>query len=130
MMEPTAVEDAKKACLKRSFGGALDDREQELLSTFLATEEGQQYMTESNEMKSLLAGVATVEPIDSTQMVADFEAMMRGRLQTARRTMPWALLCTSGLWTIIGITCLAADGPQWRVMGWAMLGLAAFFVIS
>ncbi|MEC7583041.1 MAG: hypothetical protein VYE77_01875 [Planctomycetota bacterium] len=129
MMEPTAMEDAKKACLKQSFGGALDDREQELLTTFLATEEGQRYMTESNEMKGLLSDVAYVEPIDSAQMVADFEAMVRARLQTTRRTIPWALLCTSGLWTVLGILMLTTAGPQFRVLGLSLLALAAFFVV-
>ena len=47
MMDAQTIEDAKKACLKQNFGGVLDAHEQALLNRYLETEDGKQYMNDS-----------------------------------------------------------------------------------
>ncbi len=127
MMTAEMIEDAKRACLKQSFGGSLDERENELLRTYLQTEDGTQYMNESSEMKNLLSDVAVVEPIDSAKMVAEFEVMLRDRLSNVRRKMPLAFLCTSAVWGLGGALCLGSGSSRLEAMGWGLLILSLFF---
>ena len=79
-MDAQTIEQAKRACLKQSFGGTLDESEQVLLERYLTTEEGQSYLEESKDMQRLLGDVAEVnlnQAIDSKQKVAEFESMAR-----------------------------------------------------
>ncbi len=132
MMDAQTIEDAKKACLKQNFGGVLDAHEQALLNRYLETEDGKQYMNDSNDMKNLLSDVAVVtatQPIDSAQMVRDFEAMMRDRLRTTRRNLPWGFALTSGVWGLVGYLCLDTGKQRLEVMGWSLIGLSLVFAV-
>ena len=132
MMDPETIENAKRACLKQSFGGALDPHELELLNSYLESAEGKQYMDNSNEMKHLLGDVAEVSitaSVDSAAMVTAFESMARDNLRELRRRMPLFLVLTSGLWLLTGGIFLNSGKPEAEFFGWTMLVGAALFAV-
>ncbi len=132
MMRPETIEDAKRACLKQSFGGALDSHELKLLDSSLETAAGEQYRNDSDEMKHLLGDVAEVSinlSVDSAAMVTAFESMARDQLRASRRRMPLLLALTSGLWLVTGGISLNSGKPELEFFGWTMLVGAAGFAV-
>ncbi len=132
MMGPKTIENAKRACLKQSFGGALDLHELKLLDSYLETAAGQQYRNDSDEMKHLLGDVAEVSitvSVDSAAMVTAFESMARDQLRASRRRMPLLLALTSGLWLVTGGISLNSGKPELEFFGWTMLVGAAGFAV-
>ncbi len=131
-MDPDKIEAAKRACLKRSFGGALSVEEQMLMDTYLATDAGRQYLADSEEMKQLLHGVAEVrvqEPVDSSAMVAAFETMSREDLHRSQRRMPLSVTLTTGVCLLTGGLFLYSEKPELEFFAWTMIVCSALFAL-
>ncbi len=132
MMDPDTIENAKRACLKQSFGGALSSHESELLNSYLETAAGKQYRDDSNDMKHLLGDVAEVRitaSVDSAAMVTAFESMARDQLRASRRRLPLYLAFTSGLCLVTGGICLYSGKADLGFFGWTMLVGAPLYAV-
>lgn len=130
-MDSRIIDQAKRACLKQSFGGTLDASERELLDQFLATEEGRRYLEESRDVQRLLGDVAEVnlnQAVDSQRMVAQFESMARRDMRRAQRWLPVAFLLGPGALAAIGAYCLQRGGER-TFLGWTLCAWAAFFAV-
>lgn len=130
--ERAQQEKAQQTCLKLSFGGSLDQDEQDLLRRYLATEAGQRYMADATNMQRQLRDIAEVrlaEPVDGDAIVRKFEAMAREQLLAARRWLPLQVLLTVGGSLLAGGLCLWSGRPHLVFFGWMMLGWAALFAM-
>ena len=132
MMNSETIENAKRACLKQSFGGALSSHESELLDSYLETAAGEQYLNDSNNMKRLLGDVAEVRitaSVDGAAMITAFESMARDDLRASRRRLPLYLALSSGLWLLTGGICLSSGQADLQFFGWTMLAGAPVFAV-
>ena len=56
-------EFAKQLCLKVVYGGVLSEEEKPVWDSFIETEAGQHYLSQSSEMRLVLTGIAKVDLI-------------------------------------------------------------------
>jgi hypothetical protein len=128
MQVEDSLESARQACLKQVFGGPLSPEEGEQVLRFLATEEGRDYLRQSEEMKRQLKEVAEIrpKPVDAAEMTRRFEGMIRERVRTALRMTRVGALGL-GVMFAMGLA-MALQGGRWTYRGWFMSASAAFFV--
>ena len=77
---------AKQLCLKVVYGGVLSEEEKPVLDSFIETEAGQQYLSQSREMRLVLTGIAKVDLIPAVpqDLAKSFVATYRGKSKTSQ----------------------------------------------
>lgn len=121
-------EPARQACLKQVFGGPLDPDETEQVGRFLATEEGREYLRQSEDMRIQLKEVVEVrpKPAAAAEMTRRFEAMIRDRAREALRAGRAALLAFGTLAALGLFLGLRGGSFTWR--GWFMMASGALML--
>ena len=79
-------EFAKQLCLKVVYGGVLSAEEKPVWDAFMETEVGQQYLSQSSEMRLALSGIAKVDLIpEAPQDLAEsFLKIYRGKIEASQ----------------------------------------------
>ena len=79
-------EFAKQLCLKVVYGGVLSEEEKPVWDSFIETEAGQQYLSQSSEMRLVLAGIARVDLIPTVpqNLAKSFVATYRCKIETSQ----------------------------------------------
>ncbi|MEM6692711.1 MAG: hypothetical protein AAF664_25005 [Planctomycetota bacterium] len=80
-------EFARQYCLKAVHGGELSSAERRVLDSFLQTDVGQEYLKESNELKSHLNQIASIDlvPDPPADLKERFEALITEQIKTSRK---------------------------------------------
>lgn len=98
-------EFAKQLCLKVTYGGVLSAEEKPVWDAFMETEVGQQYLSQSSEMRLALSGIAKVDLIpEAPQDLAErFLKTYRGKIEGSQSAV-YFLGMLSAAFLLIGMT--------------------------
>ncbi len=121
---------AKKLCLKVVYGGHLSAEEKPVWEAYRQTKTGQAFLQGSNEMKSYLSDMATVQliPDPPADLKQRFESIIRQRIKQAApgfwmKALRWNMALVIGLVFLLFCWTLYTDG--WSRQGWNSLILMA-----
>ena len=119
-------EFAKQLCLRVTYGGVLSAEEKPVWDAFMETEVGQQYLSQSSEMRLALSGIAKVDLIpEAPQDLAErFLKTYRGKIEGSQSAV-YFFCMLSAAFLLIGMT----EGWQKGLVNHvAMLLIAAVFI--
>lgn len=119
-------EFAKQLCLKVAYGGVLSAEEKPAWDAFMETEVGQQYLSQSSEMRLTLSGIAKVDLIpEAPQDLAEsFLKTYRGKIESSQLAV-YFLGMLSAAFLLLGMS----EGWQKGFVNHvAMLLLAGVFI--
>ena len=119
-------EFAKQLCLKVAYGGVLSAEEKPAWDAFMETEVGQQYLSQSSEMRLTLSGIAKVDLIpEAPQDLAEsFLKTYRGKIESSQSAV-YFLGMLSAAFLLVGMS----EGWQKGFVNHvAMLLLAGVFI--
>ena len=119
-------EFAKQLCLKVAYGGVLSAEEKPAWDAFMETEVGQQYLSQSSEMRLTLSGIAKVDLIpEAPQDLAEsFLKTYRGKIESSQSAV-YFLGMLSAAFLLVGMS----EGWQRGFVNHvAMLLLAGVFI--
>lgn len=119
-------EFAKQLCLKVAYGGVLSAEEKPAWDAFMETEVGQQYLSQSSEMRLTLSGIAKVGLIpEAPQDLAEsFLKTYRGKIESSQLAV-YFLGMLSAAFLLLGMS----EGWQKGFVNHvAMLLLAGVFI--
>ena len=119
-------EFAKQLCLKVVYGGVLSEEEKPAWDSFIETEAGQQYLSQSSEMRLVLTGIAKVDLIPAVpqDLAKSFVATYRGKIETSQ-----SAVCFMGMLSVVFLLLAVSEGLQEGfVHRVAMLLLAGAFI--
>lgn len=119
-------EFAKQLCLKVTYGVVLSAEEKPVWDAFMETEVGQQYLSQSSEMRLALSGIAKVDLIpEAPQDLAErFLRIYRGNIERSQSAV-YFFGMLSAAFLLIGMT----EGWQKGLVNHvAMLLIAAVFI--
>ena len=117
---------AKQLCLKVVYGGVLSEEEKPVLDSFIETEAGQQYLSQSREMRLVLTGIAKVDLIPAVpqDLAKSFVATYRGKSKTSQSAVCFMGMLSAAFLLLALFTALQ-EGFVHRV---AMSLLAGAFI--
>lgn len=124
-------DDLKKLYLIRLFGGVLSDEDERKLGAWAAGDDGIAYARTTDDVASLLKEIAMVQvtAVDGSEMVHKFESMVRNDFTQWRKNLRWALPCTVGLWTVLGVTDIVNNGVD-SLLGWFLITTSCLLLAS
>ena len=117
---------AKQLCLKVIYGGDLSAEEKPVWDAFMKTDSGQQYLSQSSEMRLTLSGIAKVGLIPETpqDLAESFLKTYRGKIESSQLAV-YFLGMLSAAFLLLG---MSEGWERGFVNHVAMLLLAGVFI--
>jgi len=114
----------KQLCLKVIYGGDLSAEEKPVWDAFMKTDSGQQYLSQSTEMRLALNGIAKVNPEAPPDLAESFLKTYRGKIESSQSAV-YLLGMLSAAFLLISVS---EDWQKGFVNHVAMSLLAGVFI--